>query len=139
MDAITHSLGGQPMKHTMKKPILLLIFTILMLALAACGGKKSESSEPLATGPATGELTIIATNWKFDQPEYRVRKGETLTVKLDSKEGTHAIKITGINTEIKPNSSKDITFSKAGTYEIYCSFLCGTGHAGMRSKLIVEE
>jgi cytochrome c oxidase subunit 2 len=32
-----------------------------------------------------------------------------------------------------------MTPEKAGTYEILCAQLCGTGHYGMRGVVIVEE
>ena len=35
-------------------------------------------------------------------------------------------------------SSEDVTFDKPGTYELHCSIMCGQGHAGMKSKFIVE-
>lgn len=121
----------------MKKTILMLLALCVVFAIAACG-KKDDAPAASASGPATGDLKIVATNWKFDKETYNVKKGETLKVSLDSKEGAHALKINGINVEVKAGQSKDITFDKAGTYEIICSIPCGTGHATMKSKLIVE-
>lgn len=122
----------------MKKTLVYLLALIVVLVLAACA-KKEESGGAAApaAGPATGELKITATNWQFDKTEYKVKKGETLTVKLDSTEGAHGIKIDKIG-DVGTNKSKDITFDKAGTYDITCSIPCGSGHATMKAKLIVE-
>lgn len=122
----------------MKKTIVYLFALIVVLVLAACAkdDDKNTGAAP-AAGPATGELKITATNWAFDQKEYKVKKGETIKVTLDSKEGAHAIKIDKFG-EVGTNKSKDITFDKAGTYEIICSIPCGSGHAAMKAKLIVE-
>lgn len=121
----------------MKKTLAYVLALVAVLFAVACAQKEETSGAATASAPATGELKIVATNWKFDQTEYKVKKGETLTVKLESAEGAHAIKIDKIG-EIGTNKSKDITFDKAGTYEILCSIPCGTGHATMKAKLIVE-
>ncbi|TNJ65536.1 cytochrome C oxidase subunit II [Paenibacillus hemerocallicola] len=122
----------------MKKTLVYLLALIVVLVLAACAKKEESSGAGApAAGPATGELKITATNWKFDKTEYKVKKGETLTVKLDSTEGAHGIKIDKIG-DIGTNKTKDITFDKAGTYDITCSIPCGSGHATMKAKLIVE-
>jgi cytochrome c oxidase subunit 2 len=34
--------------------------------------------------------------------------------------------------------SAEVTFDKPGTYDIICTLPCGTGHADMKSKLIVS-
>ncbi|GAA3402624.1 cupredoxin domain-containing protein [Paenibacillus hodogayensis] len=125
----------------MKKTIVYLLALVVVLALAACA-KKETSPAPEApstpTAAASGELKITATNWKFDQAEYKVKKGDTLKVTLDSKDGAHGVKIDKLNVSIGTNASKDITFDKAGTYDIICSIPCGAGHAKMTAKLIVE-
>lgn len=122
----------------MKKTILYLLALVVVLSVVAACGKKEEPPTNTASGPATGDLKIVATNWQFDQKEYKVKKGETLKVTLESKEGAHAIKINGLNVEVGANKTKDITFDKAGTYDIICSLPCGSGHSTMKTKLIVE-
>jgi cytochrome c oxidase subunit 2 len=122
----------------MKKTILYLLALIAVLAVVAACGKKEEAPVNTASGPATGDLKIVATNWDFDQKEYKVKKGDTLKVTLESKEGAHAIKINGLNIDVGTNKSKDVTFDKAGTYDIICSLPCGSGHSAMKAKLIVE-
>jgi len=119
----------------MKKTIVYLLALVIVLALAACG--KKEESSPATTATPTGELKIVATNWQFDQKEYKVKKGDTLTVSLESKEGAHSVKLDKFG-NVGSNQSKAITFDKAGTYTINCSTPCGTGHATMTAKLIVE-
>lgn len=122
----------------MKKTIVYLLALVVVLALAACGKKDEPTGGTAASAPATGELTITATNWQFDKPEYRVKKGETLKVTLESKDGAHGIKIAKLGVDIGTNKSKDVTFDKPGTYDIQCSIPCGAGHAKMTAKLIVE-
>ena len=87
------------------------------------------------------QLKIVASNWQFDQPDYKVKSGEPTKVSLSLKEGVHAIDITGQGVDIKltkENPSQQFTFDKPGTYDIQCVLPCGEGHAKMKTKLVVE-
>lgn len=112
----------------------------MMLALAACGGGSDAFTETTET-PAQ-EVTIIATNWKFDQPEYKVKKGEPFTLTLDVQEGVHGIKVEGMGGSLasKPGetASKTVVANKEGSYLVICNVACGSGHSQMKAKLIVE-
>jgi cytochrome c oxidase subunit II len=97
-----------------------------------------KNAEETSSGPA---LKLVASNFKFDQPEYTVKAGEKMKVSLSIKEGLHAVKISGNGVDIeldKQNPSKDFTFDKPGTYTIECVLPCGAGHADMHSKLVVQ-
>lgn len=85
------------------------------------------------------KLVFVASDFKFDQTEYKVAKGETLQVKLDVKQGIHAMEILKLGVKLdKANPMQEFTFTEAGTYDVVCTLPCGTGHADMKSKLIVE-
>lgn len=143
----------------MKKLIVLVFAITLVFALSACGQK--ETAQPPATnnggttgGTTTGGTTggtggaaaggaqnikLTATNWQFDQPEYRVKQGQDVTVTLENKEGLHGAQIKDFNVNLNGQTlSKTFKADKAGTYDIICSVPCGQGHLNMKSKLIVE-
>jgi cytochrome c oxidase subunit 2 len=131
----------------MRKLIVLAIAACLMFALSGCG--KKETAAPAAVngapaGAAAGstastELKLTATNFKFDQAEYKVKKGQEIKVTLENKEGMHGVEISGLKVKLDGNN-KTATFKadKEGTYDIACIVPCGAGHATMKSKLIVE-
>ena len=132
----------------MKKVIVLAVALCLVFALSACG-KKEEASAPApansstsgtAAAGASNELKLVASNFKFDQAEYKVKKGQDITVTLENKEGMHGVEIKGLNVKLD-GSTKTKTFKadKEGTYDIICSVPCGQGHINMKSKLIVES
>ncbi|WP_438448852.1 plastocyanin/azurin family copper-binding protein [Gorillibacterium sp. sgz5001074] len=102
----------------------------------------SENADKNAGETSSGpSLKLVASNFKFDQPEYTVKAGEKMKVSLSIKEGIHAVKISGNGVDIdldKQNASKEVTFDKPGTYTIQCTLPCGAGHADMVSKLIVQ-
>jgi cytochrome c oxidase subunit 2 len=93
-----------------------------------------------AAPPKDDELRITASNFQFDQQEYRVKVGETKTVTLVNVAGTHGVEIKGLDIKLENDQlSQEVTFDKPGEYELACSILCGAGHLDMVSKLIVEE
>lgn len=110
-------------------------FVALFMAVADNADKNSEEA---STGPT---LRLVASNFKFDQPEYIIKAGEETKVSLSIKDGIHAVQISGqgVTVELdKQNASKLVTFDKPGTYDIICSLPCGEGHANMVSKLVVQ-
>ena len=107
-------------------------------ALAACGGGEAQEAAP-AVEPTgnTVDLAIEGTNFKFNEAEYRVKAGDTVNVSYNSAEGMHGIDIVGMDVKLKDDGTA--TFVAApGEYEIVCNIMCGSGHAQMKSKLIVE-
>jgi|HigsolmetaGSP11D_1036233.scaffolds.fasta_scaffold00599_5 cytochrome c oxidase subunit 2 len=86
------------------------------------------------------EVQFILTNFQFDQPEYRVKAGETVKLTLINKQGTHGVYIEGADINLdKSNPSVEFTFDAPGEYNMFCSVMCGLGHSDMVAKLIVEE
>ncbi|MNR32688.1 cytochrome c oxidase subunit 2 [compost metagenome] len=146
----------------MKKLTILLMGLVVIIAITACGNKDSKTSEAAATttpasttqttstpaaspaattqAAAGGQQVVLkATNFQFDKTEYRIKKGESVTITLDNSQGIHgaSIKEFGINLN---NGNKTVTFTpdKTGSFPITCSIMCGSGHASMKTTLIVE-
>jgi len=120
----------------------LLLGAAIMISLTACGGGGTSAFSETTDAPAK-EVKIVATNWKLDQPEYRVKKGEPFTLTLDVQEGVHGIKLEGLSGSIAGKkgspSSKTIVANEEGTFQLVCNVSCGQGHSDMKAKLIVES
>ena len=101
----------------------------------------TTASPAATTKAATGgqQVVLKATNFKFDKTEYHVKKGEPVTITLDNSQGVHGAAIKEFNINLN-NGNKTVTFTpdKAGSFPINCSIMCGTGHANMKTTLIVE-
>lgn len=128
--------------YTLKKLLVLFMGIVLIFAIAACGNKdtkSTQSSSPAATAAAGQQVLLKASNFKFDQSEYRVKKGEPVTITLDNTQGVHGASIKEFKINLD-NSNKTVTFTpdKAGSFPINCSIMCGSGHANMKTTLIVE-
>ena len=111
-----------------------------------------ESSEPVVApepeGPQTVTFVLDAYNFKYvmdgvDEPELRVKKGDTVRIELNSVEGFHdwvVDELRAITKRINQGKSTFIEFeaNKVGEFEYYCGV--GLHRAkGMVGQIIVEE
>ncbi|MGG1312744.1 MULTISPECIES: cupredoxin domain-containing protein [Cohnella] len=120
------------------------------LALTACGGGDAggqaggaSSSQPAssassAAAGSTKAITVKASNFKFDQTEIKVAKGETIALTLENEQGNHSLKIDGYDKTVKGGKTVTFTADRTGEFKFYCDVMCGSGHADMVGKLIVE-
>lgn len=88
------------------------------------------------------EFTVTASNFKFDNPEIKVKKGDTVKITFKNAGGFHDFVIDEFKVAAKQSngpSQEILTFiaDRAGDYEFYCSV--GQHRAnGMEGKFIVE-
>jgi cytochrome c oxidase subunit 2 len=128
----------------MKKILFYMLSCVLLIAMTACGASESSSNSSNSGVTDTGiapsaEIIIKATNYSFDQQEYRITKGVPVKIVFENEKGNHGVMIPGLNIQLSAKkSSTVITPDETGEYEIICSVFCGSGHGGMVSKLIVE-
>jgi cytochrome c oxidase subunit 2 len=121
---------------------LAYLFTLaaLALALTACGGDKNKNagdSTPAAGEAASTEVVVKASSWEFDQTEYALPKDTPVKLTVENLSGAHGIEVVGQDIKIRGGKSEVINLP-AGTYEIKCNIMCGTGHAQMVAKLVVS-
>lgn len=132
----------------MKRIVMGISCLALIAALAACGSKSEEPAAAPATAQATAsaaagsaqQVTIKASNWKFDQAEYKVKKGQPVTIMLENAEGVHGLEVQKLDVKLdNKTKSKTFTPDKAGKYTIVCTIPCGSDHLKMKSVLVVED
>jgi cytochrome c oxidase subunit 2 len=81
-------------------------------------------------------IDVVASNWKFTPATIELHVGETTVLHVTSSAGVHGLKSDELGipqTTIMPGKFVDVevTPKKAGTYKIYCSIVCGSGHGDM--------
>ena len=149
----------------MNKIILLLVLSVFLVG--ACSQQKTESlvgggsnvpqdsktsgTDKQTSGVDVGtiassgnfkEFTITARQFQFEPSTIEVNKGDKVRLIVTSKDVPHGISIPeySINERLEPNKPVTIEFTadKPGTFTVFCSVLCGSGHLGMKGKLIVR-
>ena len=106
-------------------------------------GETGEMPAGDADSDMVKEFSIIAKQFSFEPATITVKKGDMVRLKVISQDVKHGLAIPefGINAVLNPNEEMTIDFaaSKSGVFNMFCSVLCGEGHADMKGTLIVEE
>ena len=88
------------------------------------------------------EFSIIAKNWDFTPSTIKVNKGDRVILKVKSIDVDHGLAIAEYNINKKFAANEEVTIDfvadKTGTFRMYCSVYCGSGHREMDGELIVE-
>ncbi len=124
----------------------MLLSIGFLLILAACGGTgnntgtaNNKDGAAAAGITAEEELIISATNYSFDQNEYHLKKGIPVNIVFKNESGNHGILVPELDLRLDgKESSRVIVPEEAGTFEMTCAIMCGSGHSGMSAKVIVE-
>ncbi len=150
--------------------ISLITSTIFVIAIAVAGfawgiqvpgvyqridpATLTDPSSPFANpglrelAPGKYEAYMTAQVWSFTPSELRIPVGSEVTFYVTARDVIHGFKIaeTNINMMILPGqvSTLKATFTKAGTYNLFCHEYCGAGgptigHHTMYGQIIVEE
>jgi len=134
------------MKEFKTRKIFLGSWLVLVLILAGCGG---GSTADVASLEPSGKLedgvrviTATAFKYNFDPNPIVVNQGEKVRIIMTSTDVPHGFLLPdyNINVPLSPGRPTTIEFvaDKQGTFKFLCSVLCGSGHGGMKGKLVVK-
>ncbi len=88
------------------------------------------------------EFKMTAKQFSFEPSTIEVNKGDKVRLIVTSTDVPHGITIPeyGINERLDPGKPVTIEFTadKQGTFTTFCSVFCGSGHSGMKGKIIVK-
>jgi len=109
-------------------------------------GETTKETEVVAenkpAAESVKEFKITAKRFQFEPSTIEVSKGDRVRLLVTSTDVPHGISITeyGINERLDPGTPKTIEFTadKEGTFTAFCSVFCGSGHSGMKGRLIVK-
>lgn len=132
----------------MKKFAALMGIAVLSLSvLAGCGSDKpAASSNNTSSGSSNAQqVEVTLSNWKIDLSKTELKAGQPVKLHVTTKEGLHGLAIK--DTSVKVDSlaqgsdkSVDWTPDKPGTYEVYCTVVCGgpDQHGSMKTTITVK-
>ena len=136
----------------MRKIIFLLMIVIFLISACAqqkpenlVGGGSTIPQNEIKAATQSGEVKefkMTAKQFAFEPSTIEVNKGDRVRLIVTSTDVPHGIAITeyGINQRLEPGKPVTIEFTadKQGTFTAFCSVLCGSGHLGMKGKIIVR-
>lgn len=91
----------------------------------------------------TQKIDITASRFSFSPSEITVKKGQKVTLEIQSSDVNHGlvIKDLGVRTEVRKGSTVEVSFvpDQVGTHEGKCAHFCGSGHGSMKFTVHVVE
>ena len=88
-------------------------------------------------------ITITAKRFEFNPKEVRLKKGETVVLRLTSEDVTHGLMVRALHLDmdIEPGKTTDVkvTPTTAGRFTAICDHFCGSGHGNMKMTFIVDD
>ncbi|MHC4788406.1 MAG: ethylbenzene dehydrogenase-related protein [Planctomycetota bacterium] len=105
----------------------------------------AAANKPVAHNPGHEEprlINVLARRFEYEPAEITLRKGELVTLRLESADVTHGLYLDGYGIDIKARPGKvgKATFraDKGGRFSFRCSETCGEFHPYMIGFLTVE-
>ncbi|HLD04455.1 MAG TPA: cupredoxin domain-containing protein [Candidatus Nanoarchaeia archaeon] len=131
----------------MNKIYLLSCIFISLFFLTGCTEQHPNQTSSYvifkASDPNVKIIQLTAKNFQFEPSIIEVKKGDKVRIIAKSIEGNHGLHLDSndLAVELPLNEERIIDFvaEKPGVYEFHCSTPCGSGHRGMKGKLIVNE
>lgn len=117
----------------MKHALGIALFALLSSTTGARGA--AATSEPRT-------IAIAAKRFEFSPSTITLKKGETVRLVVTSEDVTHGLFLRTLKVDLDlpagEAQSVTVTPQEAGTFTAICHHFCGSGHGGMKLKVVVE-
>jgi len=137
--------------HTGLEIVWTAVPTLLVTAIAVVSAIVLAKDDAQGADPLRVNVTSQQFFWSYSYPEFnnkqsailRLPVDRSVVLKLTTKDVIHSFWVPEFRQkqDVVPgiHPTLHITPTKAGTYPVICTELCGLGHALMRSRVIVME
>ncbi len=121
-----------------------------LLLITGCTGNATTDQTVADVIPSQGvsssgnvkEFTVKAFRFGFEPSVISVSQGDTVRIIADTVDVPHGLAIEGYGINLYLNGLKpqiaEFVADKSGTFAMYCSVPCGSGHSSMRGTLVVN-
>ena len=121
----------------------IIPFFLSIIILSACSQETKEDNIDFGTQNGDfKEFKIAAKQFAFEPEAIEVSIGDKVRLIATSTDVPHGFAILeyGINERLNPGEHVTIEFTadNEGIFTFFCSTFCGSGHSGMRGKIIVK-
>jgi len=123
----------------MQKILAASLFVLLALGIAVSAGRAQSSG----AAKQTKEIQMTAKKFEFSPNVVEVSAGTRIVFKITAVDREHGFQIAGAKTgcvKIKKGETATVEYlaDTPGTVEFKCCVFCGTGHGGMKGKIVVH-
>lgn len=146
--------SGLRSKRTLNQPVVLSLVTLL---IALVGGLL-QMRPAVAQDQQVQVIELTAKKYEYSPVPIHVKAGTKVQLKITAVDHDHGFKVTTIATgdssgkpglvltspqdcwQLKKGTTTTIEFvaQTPGTYPFKCCHVCGLGHGGMHSEIVVE-
>lgn len=98
-------------------------------------------STEVKNGVTERTIHMGVRQWAWDPAEIRAKQGELVRLVIHNADIRHAIVIPDLGVEAdipEEGAIVEFTASQRGAFDFLCATYCGTGHAMMQGKIVVE-
>jgi heme/copper-type cytochrome/quinol oxidase subunit 2 len=126
-----------------KEAFLKRTVIVVLLALAAtAAGALARQVKDGGDIENVKTFDVTASRFLFEPATITVVKGDSVRLRLQSADRPHAFAIKAFRVKtLIPKVGEAVTVEfvadQAGVFEFTCAEYCGTGHAGMKGRLVV--
>jgi heme/copper-type cytochrome/quinol oxidase subunit 2 len=115
---------------------------VLLLALSATGAAAWARQVKGGGVDEVKTIDVVASRFQFEPATISVMQGDSVRLRLRSADRSHslALKAFRVKTLIPKGGevvTVDFVADQVGTFEFICAEYCGTGHSGMKGRLVV--
>jgi cytochrome c oxidase subunit 2 len=120
----------------LKRNAFIFLLAICAIAAGTSGREVKVGVEEVKT------IDVVASQYRFEPATISVAQGDRVRLRLRSADRTHGFAIKAFRVKaLIPKAGEAVTVEfvadQTGTFEFTCAEYCGTGHAGMKGRLIV--
>ena len=120
----------------MKRNVIMLLLALSATAAGTWAQQTKGDAEDVKI------VDVTASRFQFDPATITVAEGDRVRLRLHSIDRDHAFAIKAFRVKaLIPRGGEAITVEfmadRAGSFDFTCAEYCGTGHGGMKGRLVV--
>ena len=120
----------------------LLPFVLIFVLFGCASTRKDTALKSMPPDTPVQHIHITAQRFEYTPDTIHVKQGTHVILEIESLDAIHGFRLDeyGINVTVPSKEKTKVEFyaREPGTFPFRCSHFCGTGHFGMKGKIVVD-